>query len=77
MADSNTPAPAHKERKITIWTKLGYGFGNFIGGGALSISSAWLLFFYTTFCDLPVWEGTMIFTIGTYLDVIENPLKTH
>lgn len=74
MADSNTPAPAHKERKITIWTKLGYGFGNFIGGGALSISSAWLLFFYTTFCDLPVWEGTMIFTIGTYLDVIENPL---
>lgn len=74
MADSSNPAPARKQRKITIWTKLGYGFGNFIGGGALSISSAWLLFFYTTFCDLPVWEGTLIFTIGTYLDVIENPL---
>lgn len=74
MADSSNPAPAKKQRKITIWTKLGYGFGNFIGGGALSISSAWLLFFYTTFCDLPVWEGTLIFTIGTYLDVIENPL---
>lgn len=74
MAESSNPAPARKQRKITIWTKLGYGFGNFIGGGALSISSAWLLFFYTTFCDLPVWEGTLIFTIGTYLDVIENPL---
>ncbi len=76
-ANSSTaglPAGNRKKHKITIITKLGYGFGNFIGGGALSISSAWLLFFYTTFCNLPVWQGTLIFTIGTYLDVIENPL---
>lgn len=76
-ANSSTaglPTGNRKKHKITIITKLGYGFGNFIGGGALSISSAWLLFFYTTFCNLPVWQGTLIFTIGTYLDVIENPL---
>ena len=69
VASDKTP-----KRKVTFWNKLGYGVGNFIGGGALSISSAWLLFFYTTFCGLPVWQGTLIFTIGTYLDVVENPL---
>lgn len=51
---STSAGNSPKGRKITIFTKLGYGLGNFIGGGALSISSAWLLFFYTTFCSLEV-----------------------
>ncbi|MCI1922451.1 MAG: MFS transporter [Liquorilactobacillus nagelii] len=62
------------QRKVGLINRLGYGMGNFIGGGALSISSAWLLFFYTTYCHLPVWQATLIFAIGTYLDVIDNPI---
>lgn len=63
-----------KPRKITLITRLAYGSGNLLGSGALAISGAWLLFFYTTFCGLPVVHAALIFSISTYLDVILNPL---
>jgi oligogalacturonide transporter len=63
-----------KKRKITLLTRLAYGSGNLLGSGALAISGAWLLFFYTTFCGLPVMEAALIFSISTYLDVVLNPL---
>ncbi|MCH4170292.1 MAG: MFS transporter [Lactobacillus sp.] len=63
-----------KPRKITLLTRLAYGSGNMLGSGALGISGAWLLFFYTTFCGLPVVQAALIFSISTYLDVILNPL---
>lgn len=63
-----------KPRKITLLTRLAYGSGNLLGSGALAISGAWLLFFYTTFCGLPVVQAALIFSISTYLDVILNPL---
>lgn len=63
-----------KKRKITLMTRLAYGSGNLLGSGALAISGAWLLFFYTTFCGLPVFQAALIFSISTYLDVILNPL---
>ncbi len=63
-----------KKRKITLLTRLAYGSGNLLGSGALAISGAWLLFFYTTFCGLPVFQAALIFSISTYLDVILNPL---
>ncbi|WP_392558905.1 MFS transporter [Orbus mooreae] len=61
-------------RKITFLNRFSYGSGNLIGSGALAISAAWLLYFYTTFCGLSVFEATLIFSIATYLDVILNPL---
>lgn len=61
-------------RKVTLINRLGYGMGNFIGGGALSISSAWLMFFYTTYCGLKIWQATLIFAIGTYMDIFDNPI---
>ncbi|WP_392563539.1 MFS transporter [Orbus wheelerorum] len=64
----------NNQRKITILTRFSYGSGNLIGSGALAISAAWLLYFYTTFCGLSVFEATLIFSIATYLDVILNPL---
>lgn len=65
---------APKKHKITLITRLAYGSGNLLGSGALAISGAWLLFFYTTFCGLPVVQAALIFSISTYLDVILNPL---
>ena len=63
-----------KNHKITLVTRLAYGSGNLLGSGALAISGSWLLFFYTTFCHLPVFQAALIFSISTYLDVILNPL---
>ncbi|SPS04066.1 MFS transporter [Latilactobacillus sakei] len=63
-----------KKHKITLLTRLAYGSGNLLGSGALAISGAWLLFFYTTFCGLSVIKASLIFSIATYLDVILNPL---
>ena len=63
-----------KTRKITPVTRFAYGTGNLLGSGALAISGSWLLFFYTTFCHLPIAQATLIFSIATYLDVIMNPL---
>lgn len=39
-------------KKITLIHKLAYGSGNMLGSGALAISGAWLLHFYTTFCNM-------------------------
>lgn len=61
-------------KKISLLTRFAYGTGNLLGSGALSISGAWLLYFYTTFCDISVVQATLIFSIPTYLDVIMNPL---
>ena len=63
-----------KENKITWLVRFSYGSGNLIGSGALAISGAWLLYFYTTFCGLSVVQAALIFSIATYLDVILNPL---
>lgn len=64
----------NEKRKITFLTRLAYGSGNLIGSGALAISGAWLLYFYTTFCNLPVAKAASIFSICTILQGFFNPL---
>lgn len=64
----------NQKRKITWVTQLAYGSGNLLGSGALAISGAWLLYFYTTFCHLSAVKATLIFSLATYLDVILNPV---
>ena len=63
-----------QNRKITPVTRFAYGTGNLLGSGALAISGSWLLYFYTTFCNMPIAQATLIFSLATYLDVIMNPL---
>lgn len=43
-------------RPILLRHQLAYGGGNLLGSGALAISGAWLLYFYTTFCGLTLIE---------------------
>lgn len=64
----------NSQRKITFINRFSYGSGNLIGSGALAISAAWLMYFYTTFCNLSIFEAGLIFAIATYLDVILNPI---
>lgn len=62
------------ERKVTLWHQLTYGGGNLLGSGALAISGAWLLYFYTTFCGLTLIQASLIFSIASVVDAISNPL---
>lgn len=63
-----------QKRKIGWINRIAYGSGNLIGSGALAISGAWLLYFYTSFCGLSVVQASLIFSVATYLDVIINPI---
>ncbi|EMO3488099.1 MFS transporter, partial [Klebsiella pneumoniae] len=54
--------------------QLAYGGGNLLGSGALAISGAWLLYFYTTFCGLTLIEASFIFSVASIIDAISNPL---
>lgn len=61
-------------RQITIKHTLGYGSANLVGSGSLSICGAWLIFFYTTFCNLSVVEAAAILSVASVLDAISNPI---
>lgn len=62
-------------RKITWFTQFSYGCGNLLGSGPLAITSAWLLIYLTTVCQLdPVKAGTIV-GLPTLLDVILNPVR--
>jgi oligogalacturonide transporter len=45
-----------------------------LGSGAVAISGAWLIYFYTTFCNLSVVEASTIFSVASILDAISNPI---
>lgn len=60
------------QKKITTMTRIGYGAGGFIGGGGLTFAHSWLLFYYTAFCNIEAWQGALIFSIATWLDIIES-----
>lgn len=61
-------------KQITLRHTLGYGSANLLGSGALAISGAWLLYFYTTFCNLSVVEAATIYSVASILDAISNPV---
>lgn len=61
-------------RPITMTHTVCYGSANLLGSGALAISGAWLIYFYTTFCNLSVVEASLIFSVASILDAISNPV---
>ncbi|TCV94369.1 oligogalacturonide transporter [Biostraticola tofi] len=63
-----------KERNVSFGHLLAYGGGNLLGSGALAISGAWLLYFYTTFCGLTLIQASAIFSIASIIDAISNPV---
>ena len=50
-----------QNREFTPITRFAYGTGNLLGSGALAISGPWLLYFYTTFCNMPIAQATLSF----------------
>lgn len=62
------------KQDVTLKHTLGYGSANLLGSGALAISGAWLIYFYTTFCGLSVVEAAAIFSVASVIDAISNPI---
>ncbi len=58
------------KRKVTIPIGIGYGLTDLMGGGAFTIISAWLLFFYTTYAGLTLVEAVSIVAIARIVDAI-------
>lgn len=61
-------------RQITMKHTVCYGSANLLGSGALAISGAWLMYFYTTFCGLTIVEAATIFSVASILDAVSNPI---
>lgn len=61
-------------RRPTTLNYLAYGSGDFLGAGTMALTSAWLLFFYTTFCGLTPIEATSIFALARVMDAVASPL---
>ncbi len=57
-------------KKITIPRSIGYGLTDIMGGGAFTIISAWLLYYYTTFVGLTPVEGASIIAIARIVDAV-------
>jgi len=62
------------ERKITFKNYAGYGLGDALGAGSMAIISAWVLFFYTTYCGISPIQAGLIFAIARIIDAVASPL---
>lgn len=63
-----------KTRNIGLPNYLAYGSGDFLGAGTTALTAAWLLYFYTTFCNLSPIQATFIFAAARVVDAIASPL---
>lgn len=58
------------KKAITIPRGIGYGLTDLMGGGAFTIISAFLLFFYTTYAGLTAIEAASIVGIARIVDAV-------
>ncbi|MCR5536267.1 MAG: MFS transporter [Succinivibrio sp.] len=64
----------YTEKRISLKNIIGYATVNFLGGGSTTLISAWLMYFYTTMCDLDAVSAALIFTSARILDALLNPV---
>jgi oligogalacturonide transporter len=61
-------------RQVRTGHFVAYGSNDFLGAGAMSIITAWILFFYTTYCGLTAAEAGLIFVAARLLDAFFSPV---
>lgn len=62
------------EASLSVKKYIGYGVTDMFSGGVFALISAWLLYFYVTFCGLtPIEAGSILF-IARILDTIISPV---
>jgi oligogalacturonide transporter len=58
--------------KIGIARAIGFGATDLMGGGAVAIVGAWLLFFFTTYAGLTATQGASILAIAKIVDAVTS-----
>lgn len=61
-------------RKITELNYWAWGSGDLVGAGITAVTAGWLIYFYTTFCNMSAVEAASIFAISRLFDAITCPL---
>jgi len=61
-------------RQVRLGNYIAYGSNDFLGAGAMSIITAWIIFFYTTYCGLTAAEAGLIFVAARLLDAFFSPV---
>lgn len=73
QGQSQTQTEGHApggERKITVWNGIGFGIGDFYGGGQGAIVSMYLSLFWTTFAGLDIAQAQGIQGMATMISAI-------
>lgn len=60
--------------KVNFWHSLGFGTFSAFSAAMQGLITAWLLFFFTTFCGLTAAQGASIFLIGRIADAVASLL---
>lgn len=61
-------------RQVRLGNYIAYGANDFLGAGAMSIITAWIIFFYTTYCGLTAAQAGIIFVAARLLDAFFSPV---
>lgn len=63
-----------QDGKIRLKNIIGYGSTDLFGNGAMAVTGAWILYFYTTFCGLSPVQAGIIFAVARIVDGIFSPI---
>ena len=74
MASSASAPPVSAHRQPRWYNYWGWGSGDMLGAGAQAVVTGWLLYFFTTFCNLSAAEAGLILGLPRLLEAITCPL---
>lgn len=63
-----------KKRKITFWTRLGFGFGGMLNSGALTFTHSYMIMFLSTECGLSAAEAGLVASAAIYINAVLSPI---
>ena len=63
-----------KKRKITNWTRIGFGFGGMANSGALTFTHSYMVMFLSTQVGLSAAEAAIIASVALYLNAFLQPV---
>lgn len=64
----------YQKRKVDFKTVISFGLTDFMGGGGQAVIGAWLLLFYTSYCNLNAAQATLIISIGQIVTAVTGVL---
>ncbi len=74
MAGDSSSIGATLRRQPRWYNYWGWGSGDMLGAGAQAVITGWLLYFFTTFCNLSAAEAGLILGLPRLLEAITCPL---